>query len=72
MLHHLWISCILYIFLKRKSSFCGIRLGELLKLKSSDVHELNDRYYIEVVNGENESEDTRVDELVLRITKAKE
>jgi len=40
----------------------GIRLGELLKLKSSDIHELNTRFYLEVINRENESEDTRVDE----------
>lgn len=44
----------------------GIRIGELLKLKSSDVHDYNGSYYIEVLNREDEEEDLRADEPSLK------
>jgi site-specific recombinase XerD len=44
----------------------GIRLGELLKLKSTDIHEHDGRHYIEVLNREDEDEDTRADEPALK------
>lgn len=42
--------------------FTGIRIGELLKLKSSDIHDMDDNCYIEIINRENDLEDSRSDE----------
>jgi integrase len=40
----------------------GIRISELLKLKSLDIHQSSESYYIEVINRENEEDDSRSDE----------
>ncbi len=44
----------------------GMRIGELLKLKSSDIYEMDDRFYVEIIKREDEEEDTRADKPSLK------
>lgn len=49
----------------------GVRLSELLKLKSSDIHSFDGRYYLEILNHEGDELDSRSDEPGLKNSHSK-